>query len=402
MLKGKDIIIVGQQPWDTEIGSNCKDIALEFSKYNRVLYVNSALDRISLQRGKNNPKVQKRLNVIKGEENGLVQISDNLYNLYPDYLIESINWVRPTFLFDKLNFRNNKKFAKSISKALDKLGFKNFLLFNDNEMFKAFYLKDFLKPVLSAYYSRDNMVGVDYWKRHGLTLEPKLIAKSDLCLANSEYLRDYCKQYNNNSFYVGQGCDFSLFKQEGLPIPDDIKEIPKPIIGYVGALLTSRLDLPLLESIAQQCPQWSWVFVGPEDDEFKRSSLHQLKNVYFPGSKKPELLAAYINAFDVCINPQFVNPITIGNYPRKIDEYLALGKPTIATKTPSMIAFEDHVYLAENQSGYIEGITKLLQENDQSLPQKRISFALSHTWENSVGKIYDAFVQTAARENILL
>lgn len=40
--------------------------------------------------------------------------------------------------------------------------------------------------------------------------------------------------------------------------------------------------------------------------------------------------------FDVCMNPQLVNEITIGNYPRKVDEYLALGKPVIATKTLTM------------------------------------------------------------------
>ena len=29
LIKGRDIVIVGQQPWDVEIGSNCKNIAEE-------------------------------------------------------------------------------------------------------------------------------------------------------------------------------------------------------------------------------------------------------------------------------------------------------------------------------------------------------------------------------------
>ena len=37
MIKGKDIIVVGIQAWDIEIGSNCKNIALEFSQNNRVI-----------------------------------------------------------------------------------------------------------------------------------------------------------------------------------------------------------------------------------------------------------------------------------------------------------------------------------------------------------------------------
>ncbi len=31
-IEGRDIIVVGQQPWDVSIGSNCKNIAMEFSK----------------------------------------------------------------------------------------------------------------------------------------------------------------------------------------------------------------------------------------------------------------------------------------------------------------------------------------------------------------------------------
>jgi len=59
MITNRDIIIVGQQPWDLELGSNCKDIALEFSKHNRVLYVNAPLDRITAIRYKNDLKVKK-------------------------------------------------------------------------------------------------------------------------------------------------------------------------------------------------------------------------------------------------------------------------------------------------------------------------------------------------------
>ena len=88
IIKGRDIVIVGQQPWDTEIGSNCKNIALEFSKHNRVLYVNSPLDRITLIRNKGDQKVQKRASVINGKSDGLEPISNNLWNLYPDRLIE--------------------------------------------------------------------------------------------------------------------------------------------------------------------------------------------------------------------------------------------------------------------------------------------------------------------------
>jgi len=391
LITGRDIIVVGQQPWDTEIGSNCKNIALEFSRNNRVLYVNSPLDTKTLMTNKDDPRTQKRLAVIQKKQDGLEQLADNLWTYYPDVKIASINWMKPTSVFSFFNKVNNKKFAASIQKAIKQLGFKNYILFNDSEMFKAFYLKEFLHPDVSIYYSRDYMLGVDYWKKHGTTLEPELMAKSDLCLANSTYLADVCRQYNSNSYYVGQGCDLSLFNStDGFGIPDDIRMIKNPIIGYVGALQSIRLDMDLIAHIAIKRPDWSVVLVGPEDDEFKASKLHDIPNIHFLGSKDGSMLPAYINIFNVCINPQLVNPITIGNYPRKIDEYLAMGKPVVATATRAMEIFSEHTYLGKDKEAYVTLIQKALDEDDAELQQARKDFAASHTWENNVAEIYQA------------
>ena len=386
-LIGLDIVIVGQQAWDTDIGSNCKNIALELSKTNRVLYVNSPLDRISRYRHRNTPAVKKRMEVVSGQSDGLAEIGNNLWILYPNCIVESINWLNNSRLFNTLNKRNNLKFAKSIKEALAKLAFRDFILFNDNEIFKAFYLKDLINPMLSVYYSRDYMLGVDYWKKHGQFLEPQLIAGSDLCVANSVYLADYCKQYNPNSYYVGQGCDFTLFDPDkakrtpDLPIDNDI------VIGYVGVLHELRLDIDVLLHIARSRPTWKVVLVGPESEFFMNSELHSLPNVLFIGKKNPAQLSDYIQAFNVCINPQLVNEVTIGNYPRKIDEYLAMGKPVVATHTRAMEIFSKHVFLCSSKEDYIVQIEKALAEDSEQLKKMRQDFAATHTWENSVGEI---------------
>ncbi len=390
-IKGRDIVIVGQQPWDTEIGSNCKNLALEFSKQNRVLYINSALDRITMLRDKAEPRVQKRLAIIQGKEKGLVVIQPNLWNLYPSIVTESINKIKVRPLFNALNKRNNKLFARSIQKAIDELGFKNIILFNDNDMFRSFYLKELLHPSVSIYYSRDYMLAVDYWRFHGEQLEPALIAKSDLCVANSTYLANYCRQYNPHSFYVGQGCDLEMFSApQSKAMPTDMQSIPHPVIGYVGALQSIRLDIELLAYIAEQKPEWSIVLVGPEDEVFRPSRLHEIKNIHFLGPKPVTELPAYINAFDVCLNPQLANQVTIGNYPRKIDEYLAMGKPVVATDTEAMSIFAEYTYLAASKEEYITLIEKALKEDNEILQQGRKTFALSHTWENNVKEIYKA------------
>jgi glycosyltransferase involved in cell wall biosynthesis len=171
-------------------------------------------------------------------------------------------------------------------------------------------------------------------------------------------------------------------------IPEDMKGVKRPIVGYVGFLTSLRLDIALLFRLAKEKPHWNLVLVGPEDVDFEKSSLHELPNVFFLGRREPTQLPSYIFGFDVCINPQVINPLTIGNYPRKIDEYLAMGKPTVATATKAMEVFKEYTYLATNIDEFISMTEVALADNDLNMKQRRIDFARSHTWENSVKEIY--------------
>jgi glycosyltransferase involved in cell wall biosynthesis len=309
-------------------------------------------------------------------------------------LLESINGLPFTFLFRIANFINNRRFASEIKKAIKRLGFKDFLLFNDSDMFRSYHLKEMLKPICTIYYTRDNMMSVPYWFKHGQKLEPELMAKSDLVCANSTYLSEIAAKENPNSFYVGQGCDVSAFDRNKISSkPEDLATIKGPIIGYIGALYTLRLDIQIIALIAKGKPEWSVVLIGPEDEEFENSELHQLKNVHFLGLKDGSVLPQYLNYFDVAINPQILNEVTIGNYPRKIDEYLAMGKPVVATETKAMSIFKDHTYLAKNKEEYISLIEKAIREDNPLVREERIKFAQSHTWENSVKEIYKAIIK---------
>jgi teichuronic acid biosynthesis glycosyltransferase TuaH len=131
------------------------------------------------------------------------------------------------------------------------------------------------------------------------------------------------------------------------------------------------------------------VLVGPEDEAFQNSELHQIENVHFLGSKKMEELPNYLYGFDVALNPQKLNEVTIGNYPRKIDEYLAMGKPTVATKTKAMEVFADYVYLANNKEEYVDLIDRALKENTPEKEIEREKLARSHTWDANAEAIYE-------------
>jgi glycosyltransferase involved in cell wall biosynthesis len=232
---------------------------------------------------------------------------------------------------------------------------------------------------------------MEYWKRHSSRLEPDLIRRADGIVANSQYLADYAKQFNSCSYYVGQGCDISHFlqvpdKQEG----GELSKIAHPRVGYIGALNSERLDIPLLVELANRMKDFNFVLVGQEDEGFLKSNLHELDNVFFLGRKDFSELPALLYGFDVAINPQRVNEITVGNYPRKVDEYLAAGRPVVATRTLAMKPFEDHVYLATDASDYESLVREALLEDSEFKGQGRRNLAAGHTWGNNVSEIMKA------------
>ena len=386
----RDFVIIASQPWDFEIGSNARNIALEISKKYRVVYVNPPEDLISLIK-----KLGKRLNKFR-----VTKEKENLWLLAPHSVVTSINWINSKFIYEKLNSLNNKKFARDISKELQQLDIKEFVLFNDNYMFNGLYLKELLRPKYYIYYIRDYLTIQPYFKRHGELVEPELMKKADAVVANSTYLKEYAEKHNTKSYYVGQGCEVEIFDDEFVnEIPGDLQKILKPIVGYVGFLTTMRLDIDLLILFAKQKPNLSLVLVGPEDEVFKRSELHQLPNVYFLGRREPDQLPGYVKGFDVCINPQVVNQLTVGNYPRKVDEYLAMGKPTVATATKAMEVFREYTYLASNSQQFLDLVEKALHDKNEELKEKRIAFARSHTWKNSVSEIYSVIDELDKKSN---
>lgn len=394
-ITGRDIVMFSFQSWDSDIGSNFKDMALELAKNNRVLFINRALDRKSLWSRRKDPVTQARLKSIRTGEGELEQVAANIWVHNPRVLMESINSIPFAGLHDWLNRWNGKRLAAEINKAIAKTGFRNVLLINDNDFIRGYYLKEFIPCTDYIFYIRDYMVAVDFFKKHGPRLEAGLMARADLVVANSEYLAAYARKVNPNSHYIGQGCDFSPFILSDYPVPEDMKPIPHPVIGYTGFVSAWRIDIAIIEHIAKTLPHCQVVLVGPVDWMFKKEALEQLPNVHFLGGKPPAALAGYVNQFDICINPQIVNAITRGNYPRKADEYLAMGKPLVATRTEGMKMFEAHCYLCDSKEAYAEKIQYILDNpqnsNSDTIKGSRREFALTHTWEESIGMLGDAY-----------
>ena len=368
MIKGKDFVFTGLQPWDIPIGSNAKDIALEVSKNNRVLYINAPRKGIG----------KYKLN----------RITNSLWTLDIPIKKFPINFLPDGRIFDFVNRFNQKRMLPYIKLALKTLSFDNPVLFIDNDIYNSFYMPELIDNDLSIYYRRDNMIS-SYWKKHAPRLEPLLIGKCNLVVTNSIQLAESVSRFNENVHSIGQGMDLEKYNISNKYImPEDMNNIPKPIIGYAGWVTSRRLDDELIYQIALNCPSYSFVMVGGEDEFFQKNKLHSLNNVIFLGQKKDSEIPNYIYNFDVCFNPQKVNDITIGNYPRKVDEYLALGKPVIATKTKAMEMFENYVFNCNGAEEYIKAINTALNDNSVEKTGSRIEFAMSHSWANTVNALY--------------
>lgn len=388
-----NFVFVGLQRIFTDRESTATSIAKELAKDHNVLYVNPPIDRRSYLFGSSDEFVNAHIARIRQKVKTLEKAQDNLWVLYPQRIIASINWFPNTTVFSFFNKVNNRRFAKEIKAAVDRLGFGEFIVVNDKDIFRSYYLKELLNPRKYIYLDRDYIVAMDYWKRHGSKLEPKLMQKSDMVLCNSYGFQQRALKFNASSYYIGNGCDIDRFNPN-IPLerPDDLHLISgKPVIGYVGALLEIRLDIELLVYLAASKPQWNFVLVGQEDQAFESSKLHELDNIYFLGKKDAKLAPAYIKYFDVCINPQLINAITNDNYPLKIDEYLAMGKPVVATATNVMKeVFSSVVYLAEDKGNFLECIEEaLLAAKDKELQAKRVELARSHSWSAITEKILE-------------
>ena len=386
-----NFVFISLQRIGADRESTSTQLARELARQqHQVLYINSPLDRKAALLGSDNPLVQAHLEQRRTGAPALRELAPRLWCYLPRRVMESLNWVPWTAAFAQLIKLNNRRLAQDIREATAALGFADYVLINDKDMFRGFYLKELLQPRQYLYLDRDYTVGTHYWQRHGTTIEPALMQKADAVLCNSPTFTTRARRYNPRSHYIGNGFDSHLFAEAAhAPAPPELAALPPgPRIGYVGALITLRLDLALLTLLARRHPEWQFVFIGWEDEAFAASTLHELPNVHCLGRRQFSALPAYLRQFDVCINPQRRSAITDANFPLKVLEYLALGRPVVATATPFMREeFADCTYLADDVDGFEQQVARALAEDSPQQQQARRSFVADFTWTRVVEKV---------------
>ncbi len=245
----------------------------------------------------------------------------------------------------------------------------------------ALYLKKKIGLGL-VYYCCDNLShfpGVD--QEYILGLERDIQAAADLSLFVSSKLAQERNKFGKNIRILSHGVDYAHFamaQENGLPMPEDIKKLQRPIVGYVGEI--KPLDFELVRYLAQKHAGVSFVFIGDIYAQLKELNLPS--NVYFLGKKLYAQLPEYMQSFDCCC--LYYNVFdTFNNYrnPKKLMEYFASGKPVVCVDIMQIREFSDSVYIAKNYEQFSNLLTKALCDDAPEDRQRRIRIAQDHTWD---------------------
>ena len=132
-----------------------------------------------------------------------------------------------------------------------------------------------------VYYCIDDFFQSSKPARKILFSEKELIKKADLVFVTAHELRRKCLQYRDEAHLFPFGYDDSFFSQvrgnKEIQEPDALKHIKGARIVYLGGI-HKHVDQDLLVYMAQQCPDISFVLIGPAQCSTKK--LDKIHNIY--------------------------------------------------------------------------------------------------------------------------
>ena len=184
------------------------------------------------------------------------------------------------------------------------------------------------------------------------------------------------------------------------PAPDPLAAIPRPRLMFVGAIDAYKLDLPMLTALARQRSEWSWVLVGPigeADPDTSIAALQALPNVHVMGLQPYADLPAWLAHADVALLPLQENTYTQHMFPMKFFEYLAAGRPVVATRIPALRPHASGALLCPpDPEAFDAAIATALAGKGPALEQ-RLALAAEHTYDSRTRKM----LQDLRREGLM-
>jgi len=175
--------------------------------------------------------------------------------------------------------------------------------------------------------------------------------------------------------------------------------LPRPRLGYFG-VIDERLDIALIERLADRRPDWQIVLAGPvvkidADALPRRSNLHWLGMQ--PYTRLPYLLAGW----DVALMPFALNEATRHISPTKTLEYMAGEKPVVSTSVRDVISLYGHVVeVAHTHEQFIHACDHLIDEAPSARlgrTARMLSAVATQSWDKVAESVHGLLTQAVAQ-----
>jgi len=193
-----------------------------------------------------------------------------------------------------------------------------------------------------------------YWRR--------TLAQVDAIFAVSEYYRErLASETRVPVIKLGNGVEYDHFAT-ARPIPDDMKDLPRPRIGYFG-LLSHFLDFEVLEALRRARGGGTLVLVGPGSPatDARVRDLAARGGVAVLGPRPYAQAPAYLQALDLGVIPfRAHDPFVQGINPNKVYQYLASGLPVVTTPLLDLPSSAPVLQYAVDAAGFVTAAGRAL------------------------------------------
>ena len=217
---------------------------------------------------------------------------------------------------------------------------------------------------------------------HIRKLHEHAIDAADLVFYSGRKLFDEATRGRERSYLLEQGVDYDHWCRVGsgeIEVAPEVARIPRPRLGYFGAIEPWLVDQELIKRAAQERPEWQWIFIG---NRSRGLEIEHLANTHFLPPVAYKDLPRYAAGFDVCVLPwETEQAFTSYGSAIKVREYLATGKPVVISPLPEYEPMSDVLRIARTRDDFMKLVEDALQETDPAAPTRRQAGVASGTWD---------------------
>jgi glycosyltransferase involved in cell wall biosynthesis len=213
-------------------------------------------------------------------------------------------------------------------------------------------------------------------------LHERALDAADIIFYSGRKLFEEATRGRERSYLLEQAVDFEHWARAGsgeLEVADEVAAIPRPRVGYFGAIEPWLVDQELIKRASRERPGWHWVFIG---NKSRGMEIENLANVHFLPPVKYDELPRYAAGFDVCVLP-WETEQAFTNYGSaiKVREYLATGKPVVIAPLPEYEPMSDVLRIARSRDEFLDLIQDALDETDAGAARARQASVAGGTWD---------------------